>query len=224
MKRLSRGLVFTLVIIELVLAYELYSEPKRLRDLDQMEQTDHTRYSVIKSFLTDSDGDGVDDDDDCCPNVPGLVSTGGCPDSDNDGIIDSQDKCPKTVGSDLNNGCPENSKTSDKGLLSAIHLIEFDSYAEHINEKSLKTLETVSKLLKHNKNYQIQLSLYADSKSDYSTPIEGLKKAKINKVKKRLLALRVDKERIKINSIVLNPEDKNKSALAGNVELEVIVK
>lgn len=55
--------------------------------------------------IIDSDGDGVPDSQDRCPNVPAATADG-CPppapveppkDSDGDGVIDSQDACPGTL-------------------------------------------------------------------------------------------------------------------------------
>ena len=46
----------------------------------------------------DSDGDGISDLTDQCPNSPGLNSMGGCPDSDGDGISDLTDPCPNSAG------------------------------------------------------------------------------------------------------------------------------
>jgi OOP family OmpA-OmpF porin len=49
--------------------------------------------------VTDSDGDGVNDDADKCPGTPAgtAVNTEGCPlDSDGDGVGDADDKCPNT--------------------------------------------------------------------------------------------------------------------------------
>jgi outer membrane protein OmpA-like peptidoglycan-associated protein len=44
----------------------------------------------------DTDGDGVADYLDKCPDVKGLASLQGCPDADNDGVADNDDKCPNT--------------------------------------------------------------------------------------------------------------------------------
>jgi outer membrane protein OmpA-like peptidoglycan-associated protein len=55
----------------------------------------------------DSDGDGVADESDKCPNIPGLTSTKGCPDADLDGIEDSRDACPEVAGDAKFNGCPD---------------------------------------------------------------------------------------------------------------------
>jgi OOP family OmpA-OmpF porin len=58
----------------------------------------------------DSDGDGVSDKKDKCPETPAEVAVDkmGCPlDKDNDGIADYLDMCPEIAGSKLLNGCPD---------------------------------------------------------------------------------------------------------------------
>jgi OmpA-OmpF porin, OOP family len=62
----------------------------------------------------DSDGDGVEDDKDMCPNTPKGVAVDefGCPvDSDHDGVPDYLDKCPDTpAGTKVDStGCPMDS-------------------------------------------------------------------------------------------------------------------
>jgi outer membrane protein OmpA-like peptidoglycan-associated protein len=61
-----------------------------------------------KKVPADSDGDGVSDPKDKCPNVVGVARYDGCPipDTDNDGINDEQDKCPTQAGTAKYNGCP----------------------------------------------------------------------------------------------------------------------
>lgn len=56
----------------------------------------------------DTDGDGVTDDIDQCPNVAGPAENHGCPwgDADGDGVTDNLDKCPNTPGPAENDGCP----------------------------------------------------------------------------------------------------------------------
>ncbi|WP_445383722.1 OmpA family protein [Robiginitalea sp. IMCC43444] len=56
---------------------------------------------------TDTDGDGIYDKDDACPEVAGLEAFNGCPDSDGDGIEDSKDSCPNQAGPAEMNGCPD---------------------------------------------------------------------------------------------------------------------
>ena len=55
----------------------------------------------------DSDGDGIQDSDDQCPNQAGLAEFNGCPDSDGDGVADPNDNCPNTPGRRELNGCPD---------------------------------------------------------------------------------------------------------------------
>ncbi|TXE08278.1 OmpA family protein [Gelidibacter salicanalis] len=67
----------------------------------------HTVGLALKFGGKDTDGDGVYDKDDACPDVPGLAAFNGCPDSDNDGIEDSKDDCPNEAGLAEFNGCPD---------------------------------------------------------------------------------------------------------------------
>jgi outer membrane protein OmpA-like peptidoglycan-associated protein len=73
----------------------------------------HSAGFVVKFGGTDTDGDGVFDKEDACPEVFGLAEYNGCPDSDNDGIIDSEDACPNTAGIAAFNGCPD---TDEDGI------------------------------------------------------------------------------------------------------------
>ena len=55
----------------------------------------------------DTDGDGIRDIDDDCPTEPGLVEFNGCPDTDGDGIMDKEDRCPTEAGPVELQGCPD---------------------------------------------------------------------------------------------------------------------
>ena len=73
----------------------------------------------------DSDGDGIPDDRDACPNDPedfnGFEDQDGCPDAmkdtDGDGIPDAIDKCPNEPedfnGFEDNDGCPDGARDTD---------------------------------------------------------------------------------------------------------------
>ena len=56
----------------------------------------------------DTDKDGIADDIDKCPSIPGLSKYDGCPvpDTDKDGINDEEDKCPTVAGLARYQGCP----------------------------------------------------------------------------------------------------------------------
>ena len=55
----------------------------------------------------DSDGDGIYDREDECPEVAGLAAYNGCPDTDGDGIEDRLDACPEEAGLAQYDGCPD---------------------------------------------------------------------------------------------------------------------
>ncbi|HLX92741.1 MAG TPA: OmpA family protein [Puia sp.] len=61
-----------------------------------------------KVVVKDSDNDGIPDDKDLCPNVPGVAKYNGCPvpDTDHDGIDDDHDSCKTVPGVARYNGCP----------------------------------------------------------------------------------------------------------------------
>lgn len=73
---------------------------------------------------TDSDGDGIPDETDACPNEVGTDYGGGCNvdggDFDGDGITNDVDVCPYVIGVDVANGCPgsiEGADTDQDGVL-----------------------------------------------------------------------------------------------------------
>lgn len=78
--------------------------------------------------ITDRDGDGIDDDQDACPDDPedrdGFEDSDGCPDNDNDqdGIADADDGCPMEAedkdGFEDADGCPDPDNDQD-GILDA---------------------------------------------------------------------------------------------------------
>jgi type IX secretion system PorP/SprF family membrane protein len=87
--------------------------------------------TVAYRFLKpkDTDKDGIVDEEDKCPNEPGLAIKDGCPeekkkddkeeeekkqpDRDKDGIPDDEDDCPTVAGVKENGGCPANDRDKD---------------------------------------------------------------------------------------------------------------
>jgi outer membrane protein OmpA-like peptidoglycan-associated protein len=84
---------------------------------------DFTIYRAGKTaaaeVLHDRDGDGVDDAEDACPDVPGLPKLRGCPDADpdHDGIVGAADRCPNEPedkdGFEDEDGCPDPDNDAD---------------------------------------------------------------------------------------------------------------
>ncbi|MGB6094166.1 MAG: OmpA family protein [Moheibacter sp.] len=77
---------------------------------DYFDFFQHTVGVTFRFGNKDRDGDGILDDDDACPDTPGVPSDNpecnGCPDTDGDGLCDSIDACPDEPGPIENNGCP----------------------------------------------------------------------------------------------------------------------
>jgi len=59
------------------------------------------------SGCPDTDGDGIEDSKDACADVAGLAKFNGCPDTDGDGFMDKEDLCPDVAGLEQFNGCPD---------------------------------------------------------------------------------------------------------------------
>jgi OOP family OmpA-OmpF porin len=128
---------------------------------------------VLREFHTlpesdrDSDGDGVPDNVDKCPNSPWgyevdvngcsknpNLSKGGNPfDQDRDGVLDDMDKCPNTpVGVPVNeHGC---------SLFKPVYF-EFDRH--ELQKKYHANLETVASMLKDNPSLTIQAQGHTDN-------------------------------------------------------------
>jgi OmpA-OmpF porin, OOP family len=89
---------------------ELSSTYKKAFDSSDALQRSHFQHTagvVFKFGGKDTDGDGIYDKEDACPEVAGLKQFNGCPDTDGDGIIDSEDACPEVAGLASLKGCPD---------------------------------------------------------------------------------------------------------------------
>jgi outer membrane protein OmpA-like peptidoglycan-associated protein len=74
---------------------------------DMPSHMQHFAGLTFKFGGKDTDGDGIYDKDDACPEVAGLKQFNGCPDTDADGITDANDSCPDVAGPAEFNGCPD---------------------------------------------------------------------------------------------------------------------
>ena len=89
------------------IALTLESNYKHVFDNDGATHFQHAGGIKFMFGGTDSDGDGIYDKDDECPETPGLPEFNGCPDSDGDGIEDRMDNCPDEAGLAEFDGCPD---------------------------------------------------------------------------------------------------------------------
>jgi outer membrane protein OmpA-like peptidoglycan-associated protein len=74
-------------------------------------KNDHYSYASfgiqVRYKIKDIDGDGILDENDACPKIPGKIELAGCPDKDNDGIADKDDLCPDAAGTYEYHGCSD---------------------------------------------------------------------------------------------------------------------
>lgn len=78
--------------------------------LDRSINPSHLQHFAGLTFRfggKDTDGDGIYDKQDACPDVAGTAEFNGCPDSDGDKVIDKDDACPEEFGLAAFNGCPD---------------------------------------------------------------------------------------------------------------------
>ena len=83
---------------------------------DKADACPETPGKVELAGCPDKDNDGIADKDDACPDIAGKAEFKGCPDTDGDGITDSEDACPNAAGKKELNGCPDkdNDGVADK--------------------------------------------------------------------------------------------------------------
>jgi outer membrane protein OmpA-like peptidoglycan-associated protein len=81
--------------------------------------------------------------DDKCP-VAGPKENAGCPwpDTDGDGVLDKDDKCPEVKGTVANKGCPEVSEAVMMKLNEYSRTILFDSGKASFKKKLIQRLIT----------------------------------------------------------------------------------
>lgn len=96
-----------LLIISCVLSFSCVSKKEFKAREQEVASLKKQLDSIHQNGLLDSDGDGVIDKYDVCPDVKANLFGNGCPDKDNDGVSDSEDICPDLEGLKSNNGCPE---------------------------------------------------------------------------------------------------------------------
>ena len=116
--------------LQLQSTYKHSFDDNRVADLDVPTHIQHFAGLTFKFGGKDTDGDGIYDKDDACPEVAGLPEFKGCPDSDGDGIQDSVDACKDEAGLAEFNGCPD---TDGDGII--------DSEDECVDVKGTKIMK-----------------------------------------------------------------------------------
>ena len=180
---------------------------------------------LCKGEELDSDGDGVPDSIDECPNTPiGVeVDEKGCPiDSDGDGVPDYLDKCPNTPkGCKVDkNGCPidsdrdgvpdcldkcpntpRNTKVDKNGCppvgeeLLILHGIKFGFDSAKISDDSEAILEVAVTTLKKNPKMKVEIEGHTDSIGTAEYNL-GLSQKRADAVQDHLISEGIGAERL----------------------------
>lgn len=175
----------------------------------------------------DSDGDGVTDDKDRCPNTPkgAKVNADGCElDGDGDGVVDRLDQCPTTppgrkvnaVGCELDSdgdgvvdaldqcpGTPAGDKVDAKGCslpkVIVLHGVNFDNDMSNLRPDAIAILDQAVATLKANPSVKVEIGGHTDSRnSDWYNLGLGERRAKA--VMQYLISQGVEAGRLSVRS------------------------
>ena len=135
----------------------------------------------------DSDGDGVVDELDACPDTPKgvTVDSKGCPlDSDNDGVPDYMDRCPGTPATVIvhSDGCPVDSDgdgvadyldkcpntpkgatVNEVGCWAFRATALFDTNSSYVMRSAFTLLDEVVTILQENPEIKLEIQGHADN-------------------------------------------------------------
>ena len=123
-------------------------------------------------MVPDTDGDGLNDDVDSCPDKAGPVEFNGCPvpDSDGDGVNDKEDRCPADPGPKNNGGCPLPAvrpevvrKEVEEKLNFAAKNILFRSGSDELSQSSLASMTEVLEVLESHPQLKMNIEGYTDN-------------------------------------------------------------
>lgn len=178
----------------LALMYDELKDPTLRQEVEALKG----RVSALEAqdLLKDSDGDGVADKLDKCPNTEAgiKVDGSGCPlDVDADGIPDSKDACPTVKGTAALNGCPEIVGVGESMA------IQFEFNSSVLRTDAYPTLDKLSSDLRSNSSSRVQLDGHASAEGtdEYNMT---LSRDRANSVKTYLVNSGVAASRIAITA------------------------
>src|SRR5690606_26540244 len=111
----------------------------------------------------DRDGDGIEDLADNCPDKAGPAQYNGCPDTDGDGLPDPKDSCPNSPGPIENNGCPYIDKQDREVLTFAMRAVQFELGKAALKPESNKILDQIAVILKKYPDYRLSIEGHTDN-------------------------------------------------------------
>ena len=145
----------------------------------------------------DSDGDGVADNVDKCPEEAGDASNEGCPwgDRDEDGVADKDDVCPDEPGVAANNGCPQIPEKLVSFIDGEKSTLLFVVNSSEISEDSNSKLKDLVELLNSYPNASLVIEGHASSDGSMAYN-QMLSEKRANSAKEALIGMGIDASRL----------------------------
>lgn len=151
---------------------------------------------AVVAAVVDTDGDGVADTSDRCPNTPAgvQVDASGCPlDTDKDGVADYLDKCPDTkAGASVDStGCYEILKQAV-----AIDInVTFDSGKADLHADDSAEVQKVAEFMKKYSTVNVTIEGHTDSRGN-AAKNKQLSQKRADAVKAELVKQGIDAARL----------------------------
>ncbi|MFC5284326.1 OmpA family protein [Pedobacter alpinus] len=174
--------------------YDELKDPSLRQEVEALKGRVTNVEQAVSDLKKDTDGDGVADHLDKCPNTPAgaKVDGAGCElDTDGDGIPDWKDKCPTEKGTAELNGCPE----MGSATMAGVNNIQFEYNSSVLRTSSYATLDGVSSMLRADKSKGLQLDGHASAEGTEEYNIQ-LSLDRANAVKTYLVNSGVDAKNI----------------------------
>ncbi|WP_442796038.1 OmpA family protein [Pelobium manganitolerans] len=178
----------------IAMMYDELKDPTLRQEVEALKGRVTNVEQAVEDLKKDSDGDGVADHLDKCPNTPAgaKVDGSGCElDTDGDGVPDWKDKCPLEKGSAELDGCP----TMSSGTIAGVSNIQFEYNSSVLRTSSYPTLDKVSSMVRSNKIAGLQLDGHASSEGTEAYNMQ-LSIDRANAVKTYLVNSGVDAKKV----------------------------
>ncbi len=116
-------------------------------------------------------------------------------DSDGDGIADMVDKCPDVPGVQANNGCPELDMETRQILAVALEGIQFQTGKDVLKDESYPILDRVVTIMNKHPEYNMVIEGHTDSSGDDAMNLD-LSKRRAKRAMEYLVEKGIDQQRL----------------------------
>lgn len=127
---------------------------------------------VIAAQPVDSDGDGVPDASDECPQRPedadGRNDADGCPDIDDDGdlVLDIADRCPTEPetfnGFDDDDGCPDTVADDVDGIIGTVEGLNYGAGVTEVATTAMAPMDMIAEILRRHPAIRVVIVGHTD--------------------------------------------------------------